>query len=223
MYLRSVTIATLSNDDDGVAASQSPGAAGNLTIAGALASGGVATIAAAQIITITSGGNDSAKTFTVYGTDADGTSISEAVTGANAGAAVTTKYFKTVTRVAIDAASAGTVKVGPVGSNGAVSATLESSVNEYGDDYKYLAATNITGATTFAVETCPEAKTDTFSSEGVQTQGSWIADTTHTGKTADFQSLLLLPAQSVRLKLSSWTSGGATLRLLERRRALANR
>lgn len=215
MKLRSVTIATLSDDADGICASQNPSGAGNLTINGALATGGVATLAAAQKVTITSAGNDTAITFTITGTDADGVTISEAVTGANASTAKSTKYFKTITQVAVSGDSSA-VTVGPVGADGAVSATLECAVNEYGDDYKYLASTNITGSTTFAVETAIENKDFVFSSEGIQTQGSWIADTTHTAKTADFQSLLLLPAQAVRLKLSSWTSGGATLRILER-------
>lgn len=217
MELRSAVIATLSDDADGVCASQTPGGAGNLTIAGALASGGVATIAAAQKITITSAGDDSGAVFTITGTDADGTTITEAVTGANAGAAVSTKYFKTVTQVAIDGAAAGAVTVGPVGSNGAVSATISGEFGEYGDDWMPLISGNLTGAGTIAVEACPEDRNDTFTSNNsVQTEGSWVADTTFTGKTADFQSKLVAPAKSLRLKFTAWTSGGATFRVLER-------
>lgn len=112
------TVTLAAADDDCVCASQSPGAAGNLTINGASASGGVATLDAARRIIITSGGNDSAKTFTVYGTGGSwlgDTPISETVTGANVGAAQTNQDFLTVTRVAINAASAGTVKVGTNG------------------------------------------------------------------------------------------------------------
>ena len=97
---------------NGVALVQSPGAAGNLTLNGSLVSGGVATLTPARRVIITSAGNDSAKTFTVYGTDRFGNSQTEAVTGANIGAAATTQDFLTVTRVAISAASAGTVTVG---------------------------------------------------------------------------------------------------------------
>ena len=76
-------------DADGICASQTPLAAGNLTINGALASGGTVTLNAAQLITITSAGNDSGRTFTVYGTDVEGDLQTEAVTGANAGTAPT--------------------------------------------------------------------------------------------------------------------------------------
>lgn len=99
-------------DDDAISLSQSPGAAGNLTITGAAATGGVATLDAYRRVIITSAGNDSGRTFTVYGTTHSAQATSEAVTGANVGAAATTKDFLTITRVAVDAATAGAVKVG---------------------------------------------------------------------------------------------------------------
>lgn len=99
-------------DPDGISTSQSPGAAGNLTITGALASGGTVTLASPHIVEITSAGNDSAKIFTVTGKDYRGEAISEAVTGANAGVAVTTRYFSYISQVSINAASAGAVTVG---------------------------------------------------------------------------------------------------------------
>jgi hypothetical protein len=99
-------------DADGVANSQTPSGAGNLTINGAKASGGVATFGAARQVTITSAGNDSGRTFTVTGTDANGDSVSEAVTGANADVATSSKHFKTVTQIAVDDATAGAVTAG---------------------------------------------------------------------------------------------------------------
>ena len=99
-------------DADSISQSQTPSGAGNLTINGAKASGGVATFDSARQVTITSAGNDSARTFTVTGTDVNGFSISEAVTGANASAATSTKHFKTVTQIAVDDATAGAVTAG---------------------------------------------------------------------------------------------------------------
>lgn len=99
-------------DADSISQSQTPSGAGNLTINGAKASGGVATFNSARQVTITSAGNDSARTFTVTGTDVNGFSISEAVTGANASAATSTKHFKTVTQIAVDDATAGAVTAG---------------------------------------------------------------------------------------------------------------
>lgn len=102
-------------DDNGIATSQSPAGAGDLTLDGVLVSGGVATLDTGRRVIVTSGGDDTGITFTIYGTTESGTAISEAITGANAGAAATSLDFKTVTRVAISAASAGTVIVGTNG------------------------------------------------------------------------------------------------------------
>src|SRR5690348_12330447 len=46
--------------------------------------------------------HESGKTFTVYGTDRNGLSISETITGPGAGATVSSnRVFKTVTRIAV--------------------------------------------------------------------------------------------------------------------------
>ena len=67
----------------------------------------------ASAITLTSGGNDSALTATITGTDVFGNSQTEGLTMANAGVATSTKSFKTVT--AIDISGAGTVGTLEVG------------------------------------------------------------------------------------------------------------
>lgn len=99
-------------DADGVATSQTPSGAGNLTIDGAKASGGVATFNAARQVTITSAGNDAGRTFTITGTDVNGNTLTEAVTGADTDTATSTKHFKTVTQIAVDDATAGAVTAG---------------------------------------------------------------------------------------------------------------
>lgn len=92
--------------------SQTPAGAGNLTENGALASGGVATIAVPARITITGVGNESAKTFTITGTDHSGNAISETITGPNASTVTSVLTYKTVSSVTISAAAAGAVTVG---------------------------------------------------------------------------------------------------------------
>lgn len=99
-------------DDNGIAASQSTAGAGNLTINGALASGGVATLDAPRQVLITSAGNDSGITFTVYGTTYGGHTVSETVTGGSTAAVATNTDFATVTRVYASGATAGNVIVG---------------------------------------------------------------------------------------------------------------
>jgi len=99
-------------DADGVATSQTPSGAGNLTINGAKASGGVATFNAARQVTITCAGADSGRTFTITGTDVNGDAVTEAISGADADVSTSTKHFLTVTQIAVDDATAGAVTAG---------------------------------------------------------------------------------------------------------------
>lgn len=103
------------SDADGIAASQTPGGAGNLTLDGALASSGKVTLSNAHIVAITSDANDSGNIFTVTGTDSRDVAITEAVTGPNTTTVQSSKYFKTITQIAIDGAGVGNITVGTNG------------------------------------------------------------------------------------------------------------
>lgn len=104
---------TTAADVDGVCQSQTPAAGGEqaLTINGALSSGGVATFVAARLITIASASDDSARTFTVTGTDVNGNAQSETIAGP-ATTVTGTLYFRTVTEVLVDDNTAGAITVG---------------------------------------------------------------------------------------------------------------
>src|SRR3990167_8446733 len=75
-------------DANGICLTQTPSGAGDLTINGALATSGVATLDVPRHIIITSTANDSARTFTITGTNAYGDATSEAITGAATGSIV---------------------------------------------------------------------------------------------------------------------------------------
>lgn len=94
-------------DDDAVALSQALAAAGNLVL-----TANPYTPNSVRKITITSAGNDSARQFTITGTDFNNSPLVATVTGTNAGVATTSVVFKTVTQVAVNGAVATTVKVG---------------------------------------------------------------------------------------------------------------
>lgn len=113
-------VGALTNDANGIFEDQTLAQAGDLDLDGALVSGGVATFNEAQIVAIEGTGNNSGITFTVYGTDADGNSTSQIITGANNGTAKTTIYFKTVTRVAASGAITGNVEGGVLAADGMV-------------------------------------------------------------------------------------------------------
>lgn len=94
-----------------VCASQTPGA-GAILINGTLATAGVATLGAAQLIRLTSGGDDSGITFTFTGTDTEGRVQTETVAGTNASNTDTTKYFKTITGITSSGNPATTIVAG---------------------------------------------------------------------------------------------------------------
>ena len=99
-------------DADAIALSQTPGAAGALTLAGANVVNGVAVLGAAQYITVTSAANLSARTFTITGTDSQGRARTVTLTGPNATTVATTVPLNNISLITIDAAAAGALTVG---------------------------------------------------------------------------------------------------------------
>ncbi len=83
-----------------------------LTIGGALADSGSVTLSHGRIVTILSAGNDSGISFTVVGTDVNGDSQTETITGANAGTATGSKYFLTIASITAVGNPAGNVSAG---------------------------------------------------------------------------------------------------------------
>jgi|TARA_R110000803_G_scaffold68384_3_gene130318 hypothetical protein len=107
-----ITADTQALDADGISVAASVGNNAALVIGGALASGGACTFDAGRIVTILSAGNDAAKSFTVTGTDVNGDAQTESITGANAGTATGTKYFKTISGISAVGNPAGNVSAG---------------------------------------------------------------------------------------------------------------
>jgi hypothetical protein len=99
-------------DNVSVASADQPNTA--FTIDGTDAAGGVATFAAARILTVTTAGSgDGTKTVTITGTDLDGDTLTETITlPASATTTAGTKYFKTVTAAEISAQPAADVSIG---------------------------------------------------------------------------------------------------------------
>ena len=87
-----------------VAAAQTLGGAGNLTLASAASTGAYAGTNVGSTISLTSTGNISARTFTVTGTDASGSTITEDITGPNNNTVTGSVFFSTVTQIAVDGA-----------------------------------------------------------------------------------------------------------------------
>ena len=99
-------------DADGICLSQTPSGAGNMTMAGALVTSGVAYFDVPRCISITTGNDESGKTFLVTGTDEYGQTMSELITGPNNTTGFGAKAFWTVTSVYCSAATTGAITVG---------------------------------------------------------------------------------------------------------------
>lgn len=106
--MRPIQIVTTSfpiADGNYLAESQTPAGAGFLTLV-------ANTITPPRYVTITSVGNDTGRTFTIVGVGPNNETQTEAVTGANAGAATSTKTFAFVESIYVDGATAGAVEAG---------------------------------------------------------------------------------------------------------------
>jgi hypothetical protein len=106
--MRPIQITTTSfpsADGNYLATSQTPLAAGFLTLV-------ASTITPPRFVTITSAGDETARTFTIVGVGTNNDNQTETVTGANAGVATSTTTFSFVTSIFVDAATAGAVEAG---------------------------------------------------------------------------------------------------------------
>jgi len=127
---------TVTTDDDKIAVTGSNGASttsvtlvdSTQNVPGITSDGG---FEAASVVTLTSGGNDSARTATITGTDVLDNTQTEDLTMGNSGAVTSAKTFKTITSIAVDGSgTAGTLKVGVIES-GLISIVCRSLFNEY--------------------------------------------------------------------------------------------
>lgn len=192
---------TLSNSDrDGICAAQQTAGAASLLLNGAEISGGVATLNAPCAIALYSGGNLSAKNFTLTGTDQWGRSQTETMAGPNAGLVVSTKYYKTITAIAVDAAIASDVEVGRSVATSAAAYALAV------DGYENVTAiaVDISGTINYDVQKCYERMT-------AGETPNWVAGGL-TGQTADGTTAYTSPVAGVRILVNSY-SNGATIAL----------
>ena len=142
------TTALPSADTDSVCLSQTPLAAGDLTIAGALAAAGVATLVSTSAkpryglqLTVGCAGADSGRTFTVTGTAPGGAAQTETIAGANIGTTAGVLFWETITQVAVDAATAGAIVVGTA----QIGATAWIPLDVYVENQYQTIQTDVTG------------------------------------------------------------------------------
>lgn len=201
-------ITSLTNDADGIAVAQTLADAEAMVVGGALASGGVATMATAQKVSIASVGDDTGITFTVTGTDPDSTAIVEVITGGNAGTVTSAAYFKTVSSIVTSGASAADVTVGVLTANGGVSKSLR--VNGEQPDFKLGLYYDLTGAMTATVQYTPDQPEDTYATS-FATDAAWWPTASMAAVTADTAGNIFYKVNAVRLQITAYTSGSSKL------------
>lgn len=101
-------------DRNGVASSATPGSATAVTINGALATGGIATLTPPSHVSVFSTVTDSGTVITLTGTNRYGATITEAITGPAASSATVkgTKNFATVSSASLSSTASGNIELG---------------------------------------------------------------------------------------------------------------
>lgn len=153
--LGAVTTATENAIVSGVTAT----GAVTLGATGSLVSGGVATFDVPRTVSVTGTGDNAAVTFTVTGADYYGATMIEAKVGATGGTISFAKAFKTVSSVAVSAATAGAVSVGTSAVLG-VPYRLGNAGKVFGMTISGVSATSVTyvaGLSTTTVSTATTA------------------------------------------------------------------
>jgi hypothetical protein len=186
--------------------SQTPAAAGALTLNGALVVSGVAIMDNPRRVLITATGDESAKTFTVTGIGANGNVVSETITGPNATTAQSVLNYKTVTSITISAAAANAITVGTSGVGG----SRWVSFDAFAPSFISLQC-NVTGTVNYTVQTTLNDPYDPITPVATASM-VWVdsSDTAVVGATATKQSNFLFCPVYARITINSGTGSVAT-------------
>lgn len=196
MQPKQITTAVLTNDANGICVDQTTAGAADLNINGADATGGVATAAEAQIISIEGAGNSSGITLTVYGDDSDGNATTEIITGPNAGTVTSAQYFKTVTKITASGAVTGDVEIGWLAASGMATRTIPTNYWQSPFSLTLDFHEPVTGATV----TCQYSVDDPLGTDFVpfQETTSWNDVTGFDALTADGSANLAFSVRAIR-------------------------
>jgi hypothetical protein len=190
-----------------IALSQTPGAAGALTLNGSLVVAGVAILDNPRRVLITTA--DTTHTFTVTGATPTGSVISE-VLGPITTSAFTTQDFKTVTSVTINGAATAAVTVGTNG----IASTPWVRLDEWANPPVGIQC-DVTGTVNYTVQSTyddPNSPTDPVSVSAM----TWIAtnDASAVNAIASVQTNFLFAPTFVRALLNSGT-GSVTMKVIQ--------
>ncbi len=216
---RPATFTYVLRDYAAICAYQTTGAAGNLTINGTYADMNAAAVGVGRAtisgsfqraVTLNCSSDVSTVTFTVYGIDTYGRTVSEALSGPNASVVTTTQQFWSVTRVAADAAVASNTRVG-IGDNGS-SRPWKVNVNIAPVNIEADLAVTAT-ATTFVQSSSTDIEKLVCAGNNPSAV-TWFNNSTLSGVTASTQGNFTTPVSWVRATVSGANGTGVVQMIL---------
>ena len=197
----SVTVTLTSGTATSIAGSQSPLAAGYLTLT---ASPVVLTaVGLARQVILTSGGNDTLLTFTIKGTNASGLPQSEVLAGASGAAATSVLNYQTVSSIYTSRAVATTIEAGTNG----VGASRVVNPDIYQSPFNVGIGCEVTGTVNYTVQ---HTFDDIFSTNNL----TWFSNSGITGKTANQDGNYAFAVRGIQLLLNSG-SGSVTMKVVQ--------
>lgn len=205
IYTAIASVAPTATSTNAVCLTQTPTGGVAFTINGALAASGVATCGAAQLITVTTAGNESAKTITITGTDENGVTQTETMAGPNIATGTTTKYYKTITAISINTTAAAALTVGV--NIGAVSPVVKG-FRSNGSDTTSVGVI-VTGTITYNIEYSFDDPAGLLNNTS-----NWFVHASGSAKTANQDVSMAFPISAVRIKVTASTSGSLIGRVL---------
>lgn len=156
-------------DADGLVSNGSTSGSGTLSINGALSSEAANGIN--SFINVASSSNNSSVTFTINGTNIDGTSLTETVTGVNNNTVSTTNIFATVTSITTNATSSA-INIGNtpaiVSSSGQRASVTSAGGDESSNSFTII-GTDLSGNSQTEVVIGPAANATAFGSKTFKT------------------------------------------------------
>lgn len=184
---------------NGIATSQTPVGAGNLTLNGSLVTAGVGILttgAKQRQVLLTFAADESGHDFTIYGTNYQGQSISEVIAGTTAGTVASVNMYKTVTRIAISAAATGAILAGTNGVGASSIVAPDTAQNPFNMGI----GCELTGTVNYTVQHTFDDVMNVAMENLV-----WFANTGLTGKSANADGNYAFAVRGIRVLVNSGT------------------
>lgn len=189
---------------NGIAQSQTPVGAGNLTLNGSLVTAGIANLVTPQRVAIHSAGNDSGVTFTITGTNRWGAASTDSFVGASSATyAYSNHDFLTVSNIAVSGATFGAVTAGTNGRG----STQWFMPSQLVTPFNASVAVVVSGTINYTIQYTYDDPNQILSPNSLSPPTQWSLSSM-TSLTANADSAFSSPIMAIRMLVNSVTSPG---------------